>query len=102
VLRGLRMKTGFSAVELFRKYLWYALRERKFDADTVADLVHLREQLDLSDDQVSVAWPLFASRPEAFAIIGWLRSGEQNAGFEELRIRAALVAGQLASELKIR
>ncbi len=56
VLRGLRMKTGFSAVELFRKYLWYALRERKFDADTVADLVHLREQLDLSDDQVSELW----------------------------------------------
>ena len=55
VLRGLRMKTGFSAAELFRKYLWYALRERKFDADAVADLVHLREQLDLSDDQVSRA-----------------------------------------------
>ncbi len=53
VLRGLKMKTGFSSVELFRKYLWYALRERKFDPDTVADLIHLRQQLSLTDDEVS-------------------------------------------------
>lgn len=54
MLRGLRMKTGFSAVETFRKYLWYTLRERKFDADTVADLIHLAEQLELGDDQARV------------------------------------------------
>ena len=46
------MKTGFSSVELFRKYLWYALREHKFDPDTVADLIHLRQQLKLTDDEV--------------------------------------------------
>ena len=45
------MKTGFSGAELFRKYLWYALRERKFDPDTVADLIHLRQQLNLTDDE---------------------------------------------------
>lgn len=52
VLRALRMRTGFSEGEMFRKYLWYLLRERRFDADAVADLLHLRATLSLTDEQV--------------------------------------------------
>ena len=46
------MRTGFTEGELFRKYLWYLLRERRFDADAVADLLHLRTTLGLTDEQV--------------------------------------------------
>ena len=46
------MRTGFTEAELFRKYLWYLLRERTFDAEAVADLVHLCSTLGLSDEQV--------------------------------------------------
>ena len=49
VLRSLRGRTGFSATEVFRKYLWYALRERKFDEDAVVDLALLRNALSMSD-----------------------------------------------------
>jgi hypothetical protein len=52
VLRGLKMKTGFNDVELFRKYLWYLLRERQFDASAVDDLVYLRTVLGMNDDEV--------------------------------------------------
>lgn len=53
VVRGLRLKTGFSATEIFRKYLWYLLRERKFDEDAVADLSALRSVLAMRDEEVS-------------------------------------------------
>ena len=43
MVRGLRLKTGFTATEIFRKYLWYLLRERKFDEDAVADLSALAQ-----------------------------------------------------------
>ena len=52
VARGLKMKTGFSAAEIFRKYLWYLLRERKFDTEAVKDVVQLRSSLQLSDEEV--------------------------------------------------
>ena len=48
------MKTGFNAVEIFRKYLWYLLRERKFDTEAVSDVVQLKSSLQLSDEEVSV------------------------------------------------
>lgn len=47
------MKTGFTATEIFRKYLWYLLRERKFDEDAVADLSTLRSVLAMRDEEVS-------------------------------------------------
>ena len=53
VARGLKMKTGFNAVEIFRKYLWYLLRERKFDTEAVNDVVQLKSSLQLSDEEVS-------------------------------------------------
>lgn len=55
VARGLKMKTGFNAVEIFRKYLWYLLRERKFDTEAVDDVVQLKSSLQLSDEEVSEA-----------------------------------------------
>ena len=46
------MKTGFNAAEIFRKYLWYLLRERKFDTEAVSDVVQLKNSLQLSDGEV--------------------------------------------------
>ncbi|KAG2428421.1 hypothetical protein HXX76_011541 [Chlamydomonas incerta] len=48
-LRRLQRASGFTAVEVFRKYLWYLLRERKFDQGAVEDLVALKTGLGLSD-----------------------------------------------------
>lgn len=31
VVQLIRARTGFTTVEIFRKYLWFVLRERKFD-----------------------------------------------------------------------
>lgn len=53
VLRSLKMKTGFNSAEIFRKYLWYLLRERKFDTEAVNDVVQLKSSLQLSDEEVS-------------------------------------------------
>lgn len=55
ILRGLKMKTGFNSAEMFRKYLWYLLRERKFDTEAVNDIVQLKSALQLSDEEVSHA-----------------------------------------------
>ncbi|EIE23581.1 hypothetical protein COCSUDRAFT_47354 [Coccomyxa subellipsoidea C-169] len=55
VMRGLKMKSGFSSTEIFRKYLWYLLRERKFDEDAVADLAALRTALGMTDEEVAEA-----------------------------------------------
>ncbi|EFJ51676.1 hypothetical protein VOLCADRAFT_116322 [Volvox carteri f. nagariensis] len=55
VLRKLQRASGFSAVEVFRKYLWYLLRERKFDQGAVEDLVAMKVGLELSDADVGEA-----------------------------------------------
>lgn len=52
VARGLKMKTGFNSAEVFRKYLWFLLRERKFDTEAVNDMVQLKASLQLSDEEV--------------------------------------------------
>lgn len=52
VTRSLQSKTGFKGGEIFRKYLWYLLRERKFDQEAVNDIVYLKSVLNLNDDQV--------------------------------------------------
>uniref|UniRef100_A0A383V399 Armadillo-like repeats domain-containing protein n=1 Tax=Tetradesmus obliquus TaxID=3088 RepID=A0A383V399_TETOB len=62
VVRKLRGATGFSAVEVFRKYLWFLLRERKFDAAAVQDMVLLKGVLGLSDEQVAEALQERAAR----------------------------------------
>ena len=53
VATKIRRSSGFSAVEVFRKYLWYLLRERTFDPDAVADMVQLKVALGLTDEDVS-------------------------------------------------
>lgn len=53
-LQRIRSATGFSAVEVFRKYLWYLLKERPFNPDAVADMVALKQALQLSDAEVRV------------------------------------------------
>ncbi|KAI7843697.1 hypothetical protein COHA_002596 [Chlorella ohadii] len=45
----------FSNVEIFRKYLWFMLRERAFDEEALADLVALKAALGLTDEQVAEA-----------------------------------------------
>lgn len=55
VLRTLQSKTGFTPVEVFRKYLWYVLRERAFGAEALADLVHLKAALGLPPAEVAEA-----------------------------------------------
>ena len=54
------MKTGFNAAEIFRKYLWYLLRERKFDTEAVSDVVQLKASLQLSDEEVRTVTALRA------------------------------------------
>ena len=51
-VQGIIGRTGFSPTEAFRKYLWFALRERKFDQDAVDDLVQLKTALRLQDSEV--------------------------------------------------
>jgi hypothetical protein len=51
----LRGSTGFTSVEVFRKYLWFLLRERQFDAAAVEDMVLLKQALGLTDEQVAEA-----------------------------------------------
>lgn len=54
-LRSLKSQTGFTGEEVFRKYLWFLLRERQFNVDAVADMVALKQALALSDQEVADA-----------------------------------------------
>ncbi|KAG2491531.1 hypothetical protein HYH03_010104 [Edaphochlamys debaryana] len=53
--KRLTRASGFTPVEVFRKYLWYLLRERRFDQGAVDDLVALKEGLALTDADVGEA-----------------------------------------------
>ncbi|KAH7441718.1 hypothetical protein KP509_03G050800 [Ceratopteris richardii] len=48
----LKSKTGFTVQEILRKYLRYALNERPFNPDLVANLIHLRKVSELEDSEV--------------------------------------------------
>ncbi|KAG0490211.1 hypothetical protein HPP92_007074 [Vanilla planifolia] len=52
-LKGIMQKTGFNMDEILRKYIRYALNEKPFNPDTVADLIHLRTASMLEDHQVA-------------------------------------------------
>mmetsp|Transcript_20969 Transcript_20969/g.63126 ORF Transcript_20969/g.63126 Transcript_20969/m.63126 type:complete len:388 (+) Transcript_20969:212-1375(+) len=54
-VRSLKSKTGYTEVEMYRKFLWYLLRERTFDPAAVQDTLHLKQALSLSDQQVADA-----------------------------------------------
>lgn len=52
-LQDLMKKTGFGMEEILRKYIRYALNEKPFNTDLVADLIHLRKASMLTDSQVA-------------------------------------------------
>ncbi|KVH95797.1 uncharacterized protein LOC112527347 [Cynara cardunculus var. scolymus] len=52
-LNGLMQKTGFSMVEILRKYIRYALNEKPFNPKLVATLIQLRKTTLLDDSQVA-------------------------------------------------
>ena len=54
VISGLRRQTGYKPAELFRKYLWFLLRERKFNQEAVDDLIHLKSVLNLDEQQATL------------------------------------------------
>jgi hypothetical protein len=91
VIVGLRLKTGFSPVEIFRKYLWFLLRERKFDQDAIDDLVALKSILDLTDTDVAEALKERAKRVyEKFGNVMLDTTGMSNAGIERKATARAL------------
>lgn len=51
-VRSLKFKTRFSEVEMFRKFVWFLLRERSFDPAALQDVLHLKAVLGLSQEQV--------------------------------------------------
>ncbi|KAI7750680.1 hypothetical protein M8C21_029524 [Ambrosia artemisiifolia] len=53
VLKELMQKTGFSMVEILRKYIRYSLNEKPFDPKLVAALIQLRKATMLDDSQVA-------------------------------------------------
>lgn len=55
IAKSLQSRAGCTPVEAFRKYLWYLLRERKFDQAAVDDMVHLKAMLSLTDAQTAEA-----------------------------------------------
>lgn len=52
-LMGLMKQTGFSMEEIFRKYIRYALNEKPFNPDLIANLILLRKASMLDDSQVA-------------------------------------------------
>eukprot|EP00803_Ostreobium_quekettii_P003706 evm.model.scf_4588.1 EVM.evm.TU.scf_4588.1 scf_4588:492-2081(+) len=58
----LKMKMGYSSTEIFRKYLWYLLREIRFGQEAVDDLVYLKEVLKMTDDDIADALKERATR----------------------------------------
>ncbi|KAL9229984.1 hypothetical protein vseg_005388 [Gypsophila vaccaria] len=53
VVQDLIQKTGFGAEDILRKYIRYALNEKPFNPDLVADLIQLRKASMFSDSQVA-------------------------------------------------
>lgn len=49
----IHIQTGFGLEEILRKYIRYALNEKPFNPDVVAELIHLRRASMLSDSQVA-------------------------------------------------
>ena len=55
IVRAVRSQSGFSAEEVFRKYLRYVLDQRPFDADAVADIMALRDAAGLTPETTARA-----------------------------------------------
>lgn len=52
-LEDIIKKTGFGMEDVLRKYIRYALNDKPFNGDTVADLIQLRKASMLTDSQVA-------------------------------------------------
>ncbi|KAF8389538.1 hypothetical protein HHK36_024053 [Tetracentron sinense] len=52
-LKGLMQKTDFDMEEILRKYIRYAMNEKPFNPEMVADLIQLRKASMLDDTQVA-------------------------------------------------
>lgn len=91
VIGGIRFRTGFSPVELFRKYLWFLLRERKFDQEAVDDLIALKAALALDDAHVAEALGERAKRVyEKYGNVMFDTTGMSAAGIERKATSRAL------------
>ncbi|CAG7879044.1 unnamed protein product [Brassica rapa] len=51
-LKALEEKTEFNMDEILRKYIHYALKEKPFNPDLVANLIHLRRASGLNESQI--------------------------------------------------
>lgn len=81
--RLLKLQTGFTSVEVFRKYLWFLLRERQFDEGALDDLVALKAALGLSDEEVAAALRERAERVyEKYGTVMVNLEGMSQAGIE--------------------
>jgi len=88
----IRRSSGFSAVEVFRKYLWYLLREHTFDPDAVADMVQLKVALGLTDEDVAEALRERAQRIyDKYGTLMLNTEGMTNEGIERKATCQALV-----------
>ena len=86
VLTKIKRQTGFPEEAVFRKFLWFLLRERKFDQSAVDDMVLLKSALSLTADQASTLFTPLLSRsrssmPELYLPAGpdclkWLKGGK--------------------------
>ena len=54
-MRKLRRNLAFTPIDIFRKYMRYSLAERVFDSILVQDLLYIRQDLALEDEEVSDA-----------------------------------------------
>lgn len=96
VITGLRLRSGFSPTEIFRKYLWFLLRERKFDNDALADVIALKNALSLSEKDVSEALNERASRIfEKYGTVMLDTSGMSPAGVERKATARSLFSKML-------
>lgn len=69
----IHIQTGFGLEEILRKYIRYALNEKPFNPDMVAELIHLRRASMLNDSQVAevlneISRRIVADKGNAFSI----------------------------------
>eukprot|EP00887_Chlorella_sp_A99_P001570 scaffold8.g1570.t1 len=87
----LKLQTGFSSAEVWRKYASYVLRERQFTEEAVEDLIHLKAVLGLSDDEVADALRERAQRTyERYGTVMLDTTGMSAAGIERKMASRAL------------
>lgn len=93
----LRFRSGFSASELFRKFLWYGLQARRLNAEFVSDVASLKRALGVSDDETALALLTCAERVRArYGTVPLLRGG---AALSAVGLQAKASARALAAKV---